>query len=110
MPAPAWEGRQGAVAALVSRGTTVPLPPTKTQWLGTSSVNNLFLETPTSVSTGCTKRHTDLALLGPPPPPHTLFRLLNYDEVVEIRGFASQQLSVLIIVVRVCRTEHQGHG
>ena len=34
--APAWEGRQGAEAARVSRGTPVPLPPTKNifpRWL-----------------------------------------------------------------------------
>ena len=29
LPAPAWDGRQGAEAALVSRGTTVPLSPTE---------------------------------------------------------------------------------
>ena len=50
--APACEGRPGAEAALVSRGTTVPLSPTNNafpQWLGTSNANTLSLETHTSV-------------------------------------------------------------
>ena len=43
-PAPAWEGRQGAEAAPVRRGTTVPLSETEIafpKWRGTNNVNLL---------------------------------------------------------------------
>ena len=51
-PAPAWEGPQGAAAALVSRGTTVPLSSpienTFPRWLGAGDVNSSFQTTQTS--------------------------------------------------------------
>ena len=43
LPAPAWEGRRGAEAALVSGGTTVPLSPVT----NTSDVNSVLLNTQT---------------------------------------------------------------
>ena len=54
MPAPAWEGRQAPEAALLSRGTTVPLSPANSsfpQWLGRSNVNNFLFKNETSVHT-----------------------------------------------------------
>ena len=50
-PAPAWEGRQGVEAALVCRGTTVPLSPTGStcpQWLGANNADHFLLKTQTS--------------------------------------------------------------
>ena len=63
VPAPAWEGRQGAEAALVSRGTTVPLlrrnntapPPPEAVW------------TPNRLPPS--RRFAEPALFIPPPPP-----------------------------------------
>ena len=66
-PAPEWEGRQGAAAALVSREATVSLSPannTVPQWLGTSHVNNSFLKAQTSADI----RSTSLASTATPPP------------------------------------------
>ena len=61
-PAPAWDGHQGAEAARVTRGATVPLSPitnTLPHRLG-SNVDNLFLKTQTSVYTrACTLESTN---------------------------------------------------
>ena len=76
---PAWEARQGAEAARVSRGTTVALSRTEknfTQWIGTSTVHKsppetanqcVHLEVPTSTL-------NELARHLLPPHTHTFSR------------------------------------
>ena len=71
MPALAWEGCQGAAAALVIRGTTVPLSTAKSifpQWLGTSNANNSFLKTQQGVYNRRTNWHINSALMANPRP------------------------------------------
>ena len=66
--APAGEERQGAEAALLNRGTTVPLSPSKItlpQWLGTSNVDDSFLK----IQTRKQQLAHLLGLHGNPTPP-----------------------------------------
>ena len=82
MPAPAWEGRQGAEATLVSRGTTVPLSPANTTFPPSGSRQathtTSFL---TSQTSAYTRKYQPVHLLGWSAPCVT-FRLV----VAPLRG------------------------
>ena len=60
IPAPAWEGRQGAEA---------PLKLTIPQWIRTPDVNNLFLKIQTSAYTQKYQPPHARSLYANPPPP-----------------------------------------
>ena len=84
LPAPAWQGRQGAEAALLSRGTTVPLSPTKALSRGDrgqapeNSKQCVYPEGPTVKLTPCTYSN----LLNP-----CAALLLVYDQRPLLMGF-----------------------
>ena len=75
LPAPAWEGRQGAEAAPVSRSTAAPLPPANTfpRWPGTSDADDFLPD----IQKQCVHPEVPTATLPglygnpPPKPPRT---------------------------------------
>ena len=70
LPAPAWEGRRGAEAALVSRGSYCPQPKVLSHnRVGQGDVNALLLKSQIGACTGSTNRHTDSTFMATPPPP-----------------------------------------